>query len=249
MLTYLRTVAPYAQAAGSRFDLARQLLQGCVDAAGRGDFATAHRQAIAAYLDGIEPHEAGLRIENRRWSPGLKPALRRCGRPPIPRSHRRSPPRLRRGRESLSFAQRRSRLGRTRSATKSFLASLIIALREGLEVALLIAALLAFLRKSGQGGLSRSVHYGWLASLPAGLLTFALIGQLIDGARRELAEGLISLVAAVVLITVTHWCWGPRGQALAGLPAQARRSRRRSGQPSVADAVRHRVLRGPIAKR
>jgi len=211
MLTYLRTVAPYAQAAGSRFDLARQLLQGCVDAAGRGDFATAHRQAIAAYLDGIEPHEAGLRIEKPALVTGLEAgfaALRQATDPEKSPTLAATTEARARILELLRSADHGST--GPRSATKSFLASLIIALREGLEVALLIAALLAFLRKSGQGGLSRSVHYGWLASLPAGLLTFALIGQLIDGARRELAEGLISLVAAVVLITVTHWVLGAR---------------------------------------
>jgi high-affinity iron transporter len=93
---------------------------------------------------------------------------------------------------------------------KAFLASLVIALREGIEVALLIAALLAFLRKSGQGALSRSVHAGWLASVPAGLLTFVLVGKLIDGARRELAEGILTLFAATILLSVTHWVLGAK---------------------------------------
>lgn len=210
-LAYLRTSAPYAAPAGSRFDLARELLQGSVDAAGRGDFAAAHRLAIAAYLDGIEPHEAALRIEKPALVSSLEAgfaALRQATDPdktPTLAAATQAQARI------LSLLRSADHsAGGARSATKSFLASLIIALREGLEVALLIAALLAFLRKSGQGALSRSVHYGWLASLPAGLLTFALIGQLIDGARRELAEGLISLLAAVVLITVTHWVLGAR---------------------------------------
>lgn len=210
-LSFLRTTAPYAKPAGSRFDVARDLLQGSVDAAGRGDFAAAHRLAIAAYLDGIEPHEAALRIEKPALVTGLESgfaALRQATDPEKSPTLAATTQARARILELLRSADH-SAAG-ARSATKSFLASLIIALREGLEVALLIAALLAFLRKSGQGALSRSVHYGWIASLPAGLLTFALIGQLIDGARRELAEGLISLLAAVVLITVTHWVLGAR---------------------------------------
>lgn len=210
-LTYLRIAAPYARASGSRFDQARELLQSSVDAAGRGDFVAAHRLAIAAYLDGIEPHEAALRIEKPALVSSLESgfaALRQATDPEKSPTLAATTQARARILELLRSADH-SATG-ARSATKSFLASLIIALREGLEVALLIAALLAFLRKSGQGALSRSVHAGWIASLPAGLLTFALIGQLIDGARRELAEGLISLVAALVLITVTHWVLGAR---------------------------------------
>jgi len=211
-LSLLRTQAPYAHAAGSRFELTRTLLQKSVDAAEKGQFMEAHRLAIAAYLDGIEPHEAALRIEKPELVASLEAAFAALRQATDPE---RAP-------TAVAAQQARDRIlgllatadgeraSGSRSSVKSLLASLVIALREGLEVALLIAALLAFLRKSGQGQLSRSVHLGWLASLPAGLLTFALLGQLIDGARRELAEGLISLLAAVVLITVTHWVLGAR---------------------------------------
>lgn len=211
-LAWLRTQATYEHAAGSRFDLTRSLLEQSIAAAQRGAFAEAHRLAVAAYLDGIEPHEASLRIEKPDLVVSLEAAFTTLRQATDPD---RSP--------SVSAAQEArdqivtllatadgDRHGGSRSMLKALLASLVIALREGLEVALLIAALLAFLRKSGQSQLSRSVHLGWMVSVPAGLLTFALIGQLIDGARRELAEGVISLLAAVVLITVTHWVLGAR---------------------------------------
>ncbi len=211
-LALLRTQAAFAQAAGSRFELTRTLLGQSVRAAEKGQFAEAHRLAIAAYLDGIEPHEAALRIEKPELVTSLEAAfaaLRQATDPersPTASAAQQAHERI----LGLLATADGDRAGGQRSAVKSLLASLVIALREGLEVALLIAALLAFLRKSGQGQLSRSVHLGWMASVPAGLLTFALIGQLIDGARRELAEGLISLLAAVVLITVTHWVLGAR---------------------------------------
>ena len=91
----------------------------------------------------------------------------------------------------------------------AFLASLTIALREGLEVALLIAALLAFLRKSGQGHLARLVHMGWMLAVPAGFLTFVAVGALVSG-QRELAEGMMTLLAAAILITMTHWIIGAK---------------------------------------
>lgn len=211
-LALLRTQAPYQIVAGARFALTRELLQKSVRAAQQGQFAEAHRLAIAAYLDGIEPHEAALRIERPALVAPLEAAfaaLRQATDPekqPTAAAAQQASARIS---DLLNTADGDAQKG-PRSATKSLLASLVIALREGLEVALLIAALLAFLRKSGQGQLSGSVHAGWLASVPAGLLTFALIGQLIDGARRELAEGVISLLAAAVLITVTHWVLGAR---------------------------------------
>ena len=92
----------------------------------------------------------------------------------------------------------------------AFLASLTIALREGLEVALLIAALLAFLRKSGQAHLTRLVHLGWVLAVPAGFLTFLAVGALVSGAQRELAEGIMTLLATAILITMPHWIIGAK---------------------------------------
>jgi high-affinity iron transporter len=89
----------------------------------------------------------------------------------------------------------------------SFFASLLILLREGLEAILVLAAILAFLRNTGQPQALRSVHIGWGLALLAGLATWAVAAYLIDisGAQRELLEGATALFASAVLLWVGVW--------------------------------------------
>jgi high-affinity iron transporter len=89
----------------------------------------------------------------------------------------------------------------------SFFSSLLILLREGLEAILVLAAILAFLRNTGQQQAARSVHIGWGLALLAGFATWAVAAYLIDisGAQRELLEGATALFASVVLLWVGVW--------------------------------------------
>lgn len=217
-LDYLRASASFT-AAGTeekdRFTQARALLGQLTAAAAAGDVAGAHRLAIAAYLDGIEPHEAGLRTQQPELVPrieGAFMALRQVTDPAtvgagsVDRSELER--RVQAAQALLTLAEQGH--GKTDSPVAAFVAALIIALREGLEVALLIAALLAFLRKSGQGQLARVVHLGWMLAVPAGVLTFLAFGALVSGAQRELAEAVTTLLAAAILITMTHWVIGAK---------------------------------------
>ncbi len=89
----------------------------------------------------------------------------------------------------------------------SFVNSFAIILREALEALLLIAAIIAALAHSGNRGMIRYVHYGWVFALVAGLATWVAAKTVIDisGARREIVEGVTSLLAAVILFYVSYW--------------------------------------------
>ncbi len=89
----------------------------------------------------------------------------------------------------------------------SFVNSFAIILREALEALLIIAAIIAALAHSGNRGMIRYVHYGWVVALLAGLGTWVAARTVIDisGARREIIEGATSLLAAVVLFYVSYW--------------------------------------------
>ncbi len=67
--------------------------------------------------------------------------------------------------------------------------------------------MIAFLRKSERREALPWVHAGWVGALVAGAITWAAATWLIDisGANRELTEGLSSLFAAVVLLSVGIW--------------------------------------------
>lgn len=93
------------------------------------------------------------------------------------------------------------------SGTLSFVSSLLILLREGLEAILVLAAILAFLRKTGQEHAVRSVHVGWGLAIVAGFATWAVAAFLIDvgGAQRELMEGFTALFACVMVLWLGVW--------------------------------------------
>jgi high-affinity iron transporter len=85
----------------------------------------------------------------------------------------------------------------------------IILLREGLEALLVVVALLAFLKKSGNDTKQSWVWSGAIAGLAAsivlGLGIQLLFSSAINSSNRELLEGTVGLVAAVMLIYVSYW--------------------------------------------
>jgi high-affinity iron transporter len=208
-LAYLRAEAPFAgkASATSSFALTYSKLDEGLAAYRKGERASARQLFVSAYLDGFEPHEAALRARDARLVEeveetmmGLREAAADGG----------------------SLAQVEARIASARAllmraesthgdATTALLGALTITLREGLEIVLLVAALLALVRKRGHPELARYVHLGWLLAVPAGLCTFWFAGSIFGGMERELAEGIASLVAAVVLLGVTHWLLGQLG--------------------------------------
>lgn len=97
--------------------------------------------------------------------------------------------------------------GGAMDASLTFVSSLLILLREGLEAILVLAAILAFLRNTGQQQAVRSVHAGWGLAIVAGFGTWALAAYLIDvsGAQRELLEGATALFASVMVLWLGVW--------------------------------------------
>jgi high-affinity iron transporter len=102
---------------------------------------------------------------------------------------------------------RLARIERPDQTIFPFAAALLIYLREGAEAALLVGALLAAVRKLGQSGAARPVHQGWIAALPAGVVTWWALDHLLSGgiAEREMIEAGTGLMAAVVLFWVSFW--------------------------------------------
>ncbi len=89
----------------------------------------------------------------------------------------------------------------------SFLNSFAIMVREGLEAILIIAAIIAFLNATGSRKSIKYIHYGWIAAIGAGILTWFLAKTVISisGAQREIIEGITALMAAAVLFYVSYW--------------------------------------------
>jgi high-affinity iron transporter len=204
-LAWLRVVAAFAPSPGGTFADARRLLGELATHA--GDRARARDLAIAAYLEGVEPHEASLRARDAeacRQIEGAFLQLRHtidAGATIDADGVRRD---VARATMLLDGAEERQRTDKS----VPFFAALAISLREGFEIALLISALLAFVRKSGHPESAPYVHYGWLLALPAGAVTWFGVGAALGGARRELTEGILTLVAASMLLFVSNFVLG-----------------------------------------
>ncbi|MGE5578335.1 MAG: Fe-S-containing protein [Syntrophothermus sp.] len=85
--------------------------------------------------------------------------------------------------------------------------ALVITLREGIEAALVIGIILAYLRRTGRTKLNRPVYMGLAAAVAASLLGALLIGMLNLDAENELVEGIMYWVAGLFVATMVVWMW------------------------------------------
>ena len=202
-LAYLRTDAPFRMDPRGRFAVARARLTELAAAA--DDQAKARELAVAAYLEGVEPHEAALKAKDPGLSERLEKAFLEL-RVDIDKGVRGDALRKEVARTQLVVDSVEERAAG--GASVPFAAAFAIALREGFELSLLLAALLAFLRRAGRTAEARYVHLGWVAAVPAGFATWFVIGAALSGTRRELTEGILTLVAAAMLLFVSHFVLG-----------------------------------------
>jgi high-affinity iron transporter len=92
----------------------------------------------------------------------------------------------------------------------TFLGAFGIIVREGLEAILVIAAIIAYLVKSGNGKSLKNVYFGALAGVLASFAAAAVlyfVKQAVAGAgmAQELIEGITALIAVCVLFYVSNW--------------------------------------------
>jgi high-affinity iron transporter len=216
---------PFTEArdASSGLSETRRDVHKAMEQAASGDRAGAKRTLISAYLDHFEPHEPVLRARDPQLVSDIERAFLAVrvaldgggkggpaggagnsgqdgagkGGPADP-----GPPAAR-----LDALLEKADVRGPGGALVAFVAALAIALREGVEAALLVAALLALLRKAGRTGDARAVHFGWAAALLGGVLTWWVSGALlgISGAHREMVEGALQLVTAALLLYASHW--------------------------------------------
>ena len=172
-----------------------------------GDREQAYDLSVAAYLEGFELVESSLDNVDSNVRKSTEKALM---------AHRQSL------QDGLPIEQVEQRLEAAKALLKasagllgsdglswslSYISGLLILLREGLEAILVLAAILAFLRNTGQQSAVRSVNVGWALALVAGLATWALAAYVIDvsGAQRELLEGCTALFASVMVLWLGVW--------------------------------------------
>lgn len=99
------------------------------------------------------------------------------------------------------------------SGSTAFASALMILLREGLEAILVIAALAAFLLKTGRKEGLRYLYFGTGMAFLLGVVTWYVSAHVvkIGGAGRELTEGFAALFAAAMLFYVGFWLHSKTG--------------------------------------
>ncbi|MBI6940539.1 FTR1 family protein [Pseudomonas putida] len=172
-----------------------------------GDHDQAYDLSVAAYLEGFELVESSLDnidTQARKDTEKSLMAYRQSLQDGLPVAQ--AEQRLAEAKVKLDQASKL--LGNDGlSWSLSYISGLLILLREGLEAILVLAAILAFLRNTGQQSAVRSVNIGWALALVAGFGTWALAAYVIDvgGAQRELLEGCTALFAAVMVLWLGVW--------------------------------------------
>jgi high-affinity iron transporter len=172
-----------------------------------GDKSEAQRFAIAAYLEGFEPMEislvnlnAQLRLDIEREMMAIRKLIY-DGAPAAALAIK-----VENAKEMLRQADELLREGKL-TITGAFISSLFVLLREGLEAILVLAAVIAFVVKSGQRSALVYIHAGWGGALMLGILTWMAATWLVDisGAGREITSGVTALIASAMLIYVGFW--------------------------------------------
>lgn len=207
LLAYLRR-GQLQTVANDPLSIARGLLREAVELYGKGDKEKAYQKAVEAYLDGYELAEptlfakdAAFGRELEGYFTQLRNAIKQ-GEPQeqIQKRHLEIEVKLD---QAAQIIGRDDRFG----GYYAFVNSALIILREGLEAALVLAAILAMLRVMNAKEAIRYVHLGWILALVAGGLTWLATETVmtLSGRHRESMEGFISVFAAVALFYVGYW--------------------------------------------
>jgi len=83
--------------------------------------------------------------------------------------------------------------------------ALVVTLREGVEAALVVGIILAYLKKTGREKLNRSVFQGLGAGIAASVVCAVLFARL--GISEEAYEGWLMLLGSLFVASMVYWMW------------------------------------------
>jgi high-affinity iron transporter len=192
---------------GSSVDIARQKLKQAKQDYRAGRLTEAQDQALAAYLEGIEPIEPKLKASDPEFVSRIETLMMRVreainSRQPSAGVDAAVSSALS-GLNDVDARMQSSQM----SPYMSFTAAAAILLREGFEAVLVILAFLGVVRTSGSRKAEQWLHGGWIVALGFGVLAWFFSGWLIgiSGAQREKMEAITAFFSAGILLFVGFW--------------------------------------------
>ena len=207
MLAALRLEEPSEKSGGNSLQLAKNYLQDALSAYQNQNPGQARQQALAAYLEGIEPVEAQLKAGNPEFTSRLEQQMIKV-RNAI-ENEKPTKAVQEEVRASIGLIDRAAEIMDEGKITPwlSFILTSSILLREGVEAFLIIALMLTLIRTSGVRKARYWVHGGWLTAVVLGLAGWFFSDWVlkISGASREVMEGMVALLAVLILSSVGFW--------------------------------------------
>ena len=206
-LQALRTVTPGDGGLLNFLDLSKRELLLALSSYENGEANLARTHALDAYLEGIEPVESRLRaidagfvlqIENQMLN--VRKAIEQ--KKPFTEVEEEV------NQSIVLIEKAKQLLGEHKlDYWLTFILALSIMLREGLEAFLVLIVFISIIRSTGNRKAMNWMHSGWITALLVGVLSWFLTDYIISfgGKNRELMEGIISLVAVLVLLYVGFW--------------------------------------------
>jgi high-affinity iron transporter len=169
--------------------------------ASQGDASSAEKAVLDAYLTDVEPIEPWLRARDAEAVTQLEASFTRT-RAAL---QQRDPQAQAAAAELLALLDRAAGSHRTSTKLSVFWFALLVIVREGFEATVIIAALLAVLKKRKESTRARWVHAGWVSALAVGAVAFTVGRKLLAGAMNEKLEGCLALVAVAMLLHAALW--------------------------------------------
>lgn len=199
-LACLRGVMPRIDPARSLL-FARTEVREALRLADGGDAAGARKKLLDAYLGGVEPVELLIQTRDRTLVQRIEAAflaIRFDLEGDGGKAHRL-------GLELMELLERAEDLTVPASASVAFWGALVVILREGFEAMIVIAALLAVLKRMKQPAHARLVHMGWASAFVLGAFGFVFGSRLLARFSPEWVEGIAALLAVAMLLYHTFW--------------------------------------------
>lgn len=170
------------------------------------NFDGAKQKALMAYLNGVEPIEPRVRANDPALLVEIEERMgavrfgieKRVGAEEV--DHR-----IALALDTVNKVE--GSLGRQTSPGMTFSISAGIVLREAFEAIFLLIALLGVIRSVGSARAAFFVHLGWISAVGTGVLLWFFSGWVMrmSGAGREMLEGIVSLIAVVVVLYMGFW--------------------------------------------
>lgn len=206
-LAALRLLSPTNGQVKNSLSIAQAKLQLTLQAYQKGDIKSARNLALQAYLEGIEPVEAQLRSINSGFVSQLEGKMFAV-RQLIEKGAQMSELKASINSASTTIDHAESLIQNQHlNYWLSFLIAASIVLREGMEAFLVLAVILALIQGSGVRKALPWLHSGWILAVIMGVAGWFLSDYIIQfgGKNREIMEGLVSLLAVIVLLFVGFW--------------------------------------------